>query len=50
MSYYKNKYGYITEDFPSAVNYGDQSISLPVHAMLSDKDIEHICSMLFKLL
>ena len=50
MSYYKNKYGYITEDFPSAVNYGDQSISLPVHAKLSDEDIEHVCSTLIKTL
>jgi perosamine synthetase len=50
MSYYKKKYGYITKDFPNAINYGNQSISLPVHAMLSYKDIKHICSVLFKLL
>jgi len=50
MSYYKKKYGYITEDFPNAVNYGNQSISLPVHAMLSDEDIEHVCSRLIKIL
>ena len=50
MSYYKKKYGYITEDFPNAVNYGDQSISLPVHAKLSDEDIEHVCSTLIKIL
>ena len=50
MSYYKNKYGYISENFPNAVKYGNQSISLPVHAMLSSDDIEYICSILFKLL
>ncbi len=50
MSYYKNKYGYITKDFPNAVNYGDQSISLPVHAKLSDEDIEYVCSTLIKVL
>jgi perosamine synthetase len=50
MSYYKNKYGYINEDFPNAVKYGNQSISLPVHAMLSDEDIKHVCSTLIKLL
>ena len=50
MSYYKKKYGYITEDIPNAVNFGDQSISLPVHAMLSDEDIEHVCSTLIKIL
>ena len=50
MTYYKNKYGYKTGDFPNAVNYGNQSISLPVHAMLSDKDVEHVCRTLIKIL
>jgi len=50
MSYYKNKYGYKIEDFPNAVHYGDQSISLPVHAMLSEEDIEHVCNILIKIL
>jgi perosamine synthetase len=50
MSYYKNKYGYIAEDIPNAVQYGNQSISLPVHAMLSDEDIEHVCTTLIKTL
>ena len=50
MSYYKNKYGYRIEDFPNAVHYGDQSISLPVHAMLSGKDVEHVCNTLIKIL
>ena len=50
MSYYKNKYGYDSKDFPNAKNYGNHSISLPVHAMLSAKDIGHICSTLLKLL
>ena len=50
MSYYKNKYGHSSEDFKNAVKYGNQSISLPVHAMLTEKDIKHICSTLLKLL
>jgi len=50
MSYYKNKYGYKKEDFPNALNYGSQSISLPVHAMLSNEDIEHICRTLINIL
>lgn len=50
MSYYKNKYGYNVGDFPNAEKYGKQSISLPVHADLSHKDIEYICSTLLKLL
>ena len=50
MSYYKIKYGYQIEDFPNAVHYGDQSISLPVHAMLSEEDIEHVCNTIIRLL
>ena len=50
MSYYKNKYGYQIGDFPNAVHYGDQSISLPVHAMLSDEDVEYVCNTLIKIL
>jgi dTDP-4-amino-4,6-dideoxygalactose transaminase len=50
MSYYKNKYGYQIGDFPNAVHYSNQSISLPVHAMLSDDDVEHVCSTLIKIL
>jgi len=50
MSYYKNKYGYSVGDFPNAEKYGNQSISLPVHADLSHEDIEYICSTLLKLL
>jgi dTDP-4-amino-4,6-dideoxygalactose transaminase len=50
MSYYKNKYSYSSENFPSAVKYGKQSISLPVHSMLSVNEIKHICNTLLKLL
>lgn len=50
MSYYKNKYGYSEIDFPNAVKYGLQSISLPVHSMLTSDDIKNICRILLKLL
>jgi len=50
MSYYKNKYGYKAGDFPNAVHYGNQSISLPVYAMLQEEDIEFICSTLIRIL
>jgi perosamine synthetase len=50
MSYYKNKYGYQINDFPNAAHYGDQSISLPVHAMISNDDVEYVCSTLFKIM
>ena len=50
MSYYKNKYGYIAEDFPNAVNYGNQSISLPVHSKLEYSDIKYVTKTLIKIL
>jgi len=50
MSYYKNKYGYKDKDFPNAVLYGNQSISLPVHAKLTESDIEYICQTLLKVM
>ena len=50
MGYYKNKYGYKTADFPNAVNYGNQSISLPVHSNLNNGDIEYVCDMLIKIM
>ncbi len=46
MSYYKNKYGYTENDFPNAVKYGNQSISLPIHPKLTEDDIEYICTTL----
>ena len=48
MSYYKNKYGYKTNDFPNSEFYGNQSISLPVHPGLTFKDIKYVCHYLLK--
>ena len=50
MSYYKNKYGYAIKDFPNAVNFGKQSISLPVHPKLSENDVEYVCETLFRII
>jgi len=50
MSYYKNKYGYQVGDFPNALRYGSQSISLPVYSNLNDNDIEYVCTTLIKII
>ncbi len=50
MSYYKNKYNYQPNDFPFAMQYANQSISLPVHAMLKNEDIQYVSETLIKLL
>ena len=44
MSYYRIKYGFEEKDYPNAVKYGNQSISLPVHSKINYNDIEYICS------
>ena len=50
MSYYKNKYQISPTDFPHAVDYGRQNISLPVHQGLSEADIRYICDTLVGLI
>ena len=50
MSYYKEKYGFKTNDFPNAAKFGNQSISLPVHSNLNESDITYICETLSKYL
>ncbi|NQU35409.1 MAG: DegT/DnrJ/EryC1/StrS family aminotransferase [Bacteroidetes bacterium] len=46
MSYYRKKYGYVQSDFPNAVSYGNQVISLPVHSNISDNDIRYVVQTL----
>ena len=46
MSYYANKYGFNTYDFPNAVQYGNKSISLPVHPKLTNSDIKYITKVI----
>ena len=44
MSYYREKYACTDEEFPNAVQYGRQSLSLPVHGKITESDIDYICS------
>jgi len=46
MSYYREKYGYHSHDFPNAVRYGNQSVSLPVHPNIVEHDINYIVKQL----
>lgn len=46
MSYYREKYGYSEKDFPNAVVYGNDIISLPVHMNISFDDILYISNSL----
>jgi dTDP-4-amino-4,6-dideoxygalactose transaminase len=46
MSYYRRKYGFVENNFPNAVYYGNQNISLPVHNKVTKNDIEYICDII----
>ncbi len=46
MTYYKEKYGYKSGDFPMAEKYGKNVISLPVHPGLRESDIEYVCKVI----
>ena len=50
MDYYKKKYGFVAGDFPNALNYSNQSISLPVHPKLGNSEIEYVCETLLRLI
>jgi len=42
FSYYREKYGYVSEDFPVAYRESERLISLPLHPGLSDVDVEDV--------
>jgi perosamine synthetase len=42
MTYYKNKYGYNSENFPNAERISDQTIALPVGPHLNGEDMKYI--------
>tara|TARA_Y100000816_G_scaffold221844_1_gene166828 strand:+ start:276 stop:1415 length:1140 start_codon:yes stop_codon:yes gene_type:complete len=50
MSYYRTKYGLSADQFPNALEYANQSISIPVHPKLSESDIDYVSEVLIKIL
>ena len=42
MSYYKNKYGFKSSDFPNSEKIGDSTITLPFYAALGDSEVEYV--------
>lgn len=49
-SYYKKMYGYKRGDFPSAEFISDRTVSLPLSAKLTDKDIEDVIHAVKKII
>lgn len=40
--YYRNKYGFVPEDFPVAFSNYERMLSLPMHPRLSDSDVKDV--------
>jgi dTDP-4-amino-4,6-dideoxygalactose transaminase len=48
--YYKNKFGYIDENFPQASWVSDRIISLPLHPQMTDTDIDYVVNAIKKVI
>ena len=46
MKYYKDKYDLLEQNYPSAVEYGKQVISFPVHSNMTEEDVTYVCDHL----
>ena len=44
--YYKKTFGFKPDDFPNAKFISDRTISLPLSAKLTDKDVEDVIKVL----
>ena len=42
LGYYKNRFGYVPEDFPNAYACDHLSITLPLYVQMSDEDQYHV--------
>jgi dTDP-4-amino-4,6-dideoxygalactose transaminase len=46
LKYYKERFGYARDAFPVAADIGDRTISLPLYAGLSDRDVDRVVAAL----
>ena len=46
--YYKTKYEFKVFDFPVVLNAYQKILSLPIHASMSDEDVEYVCSVVIE--
>ena len=46
--YYKNKYEFKVFDFPVVLNAYQKILSLPIHASMSNEDVEYVCSVVIE--
>lgn len=48
--FYQRTFGWKPEDFPHAMRVGRQTVSLPISAKLSDKDVHDVCTAAKKII
>jgi perosamine synthetase len=48
MSYYRNKYNYLSKDFKNSILFGKTNISLPIYPKLKISELNKICKILIK--
>lgn len=48
--FYQHQYGWKTSDFPNAARIGQQTVSLPLSAKLSEADTDSVIDAVFKIL
>jgi UDP-4-amino-4-deoxy-L-arabinose-oxoglutarate aminotransferase len=45
MHYYKQKYGYINDDFSNAYQIGKNTLTLPLYPLLSKNQVDYVCDV-----
>ncbi len=48
LSYYKSKYELRVNDFPRALRYYQQTLSLPIYPSMSDDEVAYVCDVIKK--
>ncbi|MCS6289222.1 MAG: DegT/DnrJ/EryC1/StrS family aminotransferase [Nitrospira sp.] len=46
MTYYRNKYGFVSNDYPRAEHISDHSVALPLGMHLADGDVDRIVAIM----
>jgi UDP-4-amino-4-deoxy-L-arabinose-oxoglutarate aminotransferase len=46
LKYYKERFGFAREAFPAAADIGDRTISLPLYATLTDREVDRVVAAL----
>jgi dTDP-4-amino-4,6-dideoxygalactose transaminase len=48
LGYYKSKYELRVNDFPKALRYYQQILSLPIYPLMSDEEVAYVCDVIKK--